>query len=526
MSFADTLDSGLILRVPWESCLSKSFGNYFEEICSISYALGEFLGSACRIYSAFSLGEEDLGLFESFREGSTEILDTCYGSGLVSAITSIFPELHNVENLARTMQLQEVKPFSEATKAFQRSYHSIKERCTCITCGRSSATSRGPGQFCILLIAYTILHIARILGAVERDPDILPTISGIRRIYYDAPKDQGKDHYKTLKNNRSYIHDLLGLDKTSGAGLISDPITLFSGSTPRQEKGPIGISHSSSHMTAISWRGFCCYNTGLRRLSSQPEVVRILGLLPGHIQWGRRSYNAVYDYPAASDVRNQISRLHDMNILDPDVALQQSRSELRAVLKEQPGAHALYFAYTISLNPGRPYQNGPLPALYILPGMVSDTVLRRSCLIPCTNSYNCPKDVFIKPQPCLTRRIPLNSDQPSHLTDDSTGGLHFDEGGLACTVSRPGEDDLDTCIAIQLYTLANPQASQILIRRHECLPCSTRAILRYSPDIMKGIRVRESYPERKVVFHILNTQSTTDCSGAVRSSDPAPLLSE
>ena len=525
MSSADALDSRLILRVPWETCLSRSFGIYFDEICSISYALAEFLGSACRIYSAFAIGEEDLGIFEPFRGDYVDILDSCYGSGLAFAITSLFSELHNLENLARLMQLEEAKPFAEAVKVFQRSCKFIEGHCTCPRCRGTSAHFHGIGNSCILLIAYTILHITRISGTVERDVAILPTISGIREIHRSGPKDEGATYYQEFKNGYSYIHALLGLGRTNGEDLVIDPIVLFSGSPPQEERNYTGAPRSSSHLTAISWRGFCCYSSGLRKLSSQPEDVRIVHLLPGKIERGRRPYNAVYDFPDGLDTRNQMNRVQDMNIVDPDMTLRKSRSELRAIVNEQPGADAVYFAYTISLNPGRLYSGGPLPVLYLLPGRIAHTVLHNSCLIPCANLPKCSNEPPIQPQSCPLRRIPLNSDNPAHLTDASTGGLSFDGAGVACTISRAEEDDVDICVAIQLHELSNPKAGKILVRRHECIPCSLRAVRKYSPGALKEIPVNEWYPERKVVFHILNTQGTRR-SGALHSSGARSMISE
>ena len=177
-------------------------------------------------------------------------------------------------------------------------------------------------------------------------------------------------------------------------------------------------------MTAISWRGFCSYHSELKNLIGQPEDVRIVHVIPGHIEYGRRSYNAVYDPPEDKDVAYQRDRVHDFNFIDPNATPCQARSEVKAIVTEQPGAKALYFAYTIDLNPGIQYTQGPLPSLYIPPGVLTYSVLKLSCLIPCGGGINCRKEPPLDYQECSQKRLPLES-LTGELTDFSAGRLVY-----------------------------------------------------------------------------------------------------
>ena len=512
ISSGDKLDSRLILRVPWETCLSRSFGIYFDDLCSISLALGEFLGSAARIFSAFALGEEDLGTFEDYRHYFTDFLDACHGSGLVYAITTTFPELADVKDLAKLMRLACARSFTEAIKSFQASHLSISQHCGCIECAPISSdyiSSKGSKKTCLRSIGYAILRITRFLGAVGQSSELLPTISGIRHFCTIAPRKKEDTYYKRYGEHYSLLHTLLDLGNVDPKQLLCDPITLFSGSPPKEDSGPTGIPGSSSMMAAISWRGFCSYQSILKNLTGQPEHVRIVYILPGHIEYGNRSYNAVYDHPDDGDVANQRDRVHDFNISDRSTHPDQARSMIRAIVTEQPGAKALYFAYTILLNPGRSYAKGPLPALYILPGSTTYNALRLSCLIPCGGGFNCRSEAPLDCQYCQQKRLPLENSDTGELSDPGTGPLTF-KAGVACTASRPEEDDIDTCIALRLHQLSSSsfQAGHLLIRRHECLPCSVRAAVNYSAEAMKHIQLRRPDYQVKTVFHIINTQGS------------------
>ena len=179
----------LILRVPWENCLSRSFGTHFHELCKADNSLAEYLGSAARIYTAFAHGEPDVGSFESSRANFIDISDGSHGSGLVHSITSIFPELNQINHFVTLMQLAEGRTFSQAVQAFQSSYQSIKLSCKCRRCSIKYLPSHASAKTCIPVIAHTILHVARRLGSIERDHKLLPTISGIRHIHRTAPRE-------------------------------------------------------------------------------------------------------------------------------------------------------------------------------------------------------------------------------------------------------------------------------------------------------------------------------------------------
>ena len=266
---ADKKICELVMRVPWATALSRTFGITFDHLCENSYPFAQFLGSAARIYSAMALGEEDLGDLNQYRPHFIGYPDNCYGSGLVYAIFDTFPELIAMDNLTEIIQRAEGTSFKEAVASFQTSISLIKRYCACNICGDNGAVSvvvpPVRGDYCMLSLAYVVLRILVILGAVIRPSDLLPTISGLRSIAYTAPR---------RSSAREEIPSLLGL---IGQNLeISLPPILFSGS--EFEKYIV-----STFTTAISYRGICCYSSLLKRLPGHVEEARFHYVLPGRI---------------------------------------------------------------------------------------------------------------------------------------------------------------------------------------------------------------------------------------------------
>ena len=89
----------LILRVLWETCLTRSFGIYIDNLCSLSFTLGGFLGSAARIYAGLALGEPDVGVFDDCREDFVDFLDHCYVFNFFQATLVVLPELQRMPDL-------------------------------------------------------------------------------------------------------------------------------------------------------------------------------------------------------------------------------------------------------------------------------------------------------------------------------------------------------------------------------------------------------------------------------------------
>lgn len=475
----------LILRVPWTSCLSRSFGTYFEQLFILTYTLGEYLGSVARIYSALALGEPGIGAFEDCREGFRDFLDSSHGSGLTQAFLYTFPELQRMTDLASLMQIAESRSFSEAVMSFSNSYASFEKQCKCSSCDENYQNAFGSAKTCIPAIAYTILHCTRFLGSVERDPAMLPTISGIRSRHESAPR---------LRRNitQNGLKDLLCLRNVSSDRHLTDPILLFSG-TPSVHHGRHQVTDDLYHtdLTAISWGGICTYIDSLRQPSGQLEYMRIVHVLPGHIQRNKRKYNAVYDRPLPNDHSSPALNYFEYNKRLTYPTLSNGEADKQAVVTER--YQEINFTYGLVARAAR--SNGiivPSP-FWIQPGFITRTALDRACLVPCSRSSKC------LPAPAIECRA-----TPEHLvTPDESMEL---PEKVACCVSERALVGLDQCLRLQLHQISRHGPSTLYLRRQECIPCCVDAALKASEEILQRATLKFEAPESiKAIFHILNT---------------------
>ena len=341
---ASPSSSLLILRVPWSSCLTRSFGTYFDQVFALTYALGEFLGSAARIYSALARGEVEIGAFDNCREGYIDFNDNSYGSGLTQSFLCTFPELQQMSDLPRLMQVAEGRSFSEAVMSLSNGYTSFVKQCKCKSCDRNAMYEFANAKTCLPGIAYTILRCTRFLSAVERSPDVLPTISGIRYIHESAPHSQ-------TEITQDHLEALLCLSESAFDRLLTDPIVFFAGTQPKHGgQAQRNDDLESRNLIAISWGGICSYIDNLRQPSGQLECMRIVHVLPGHIQRDRRKFNAVYDRPLANDHSSPVLNFHWYNKKSTYPWPLNGESELGAVVTE--GYQAINFAlYTSAITP-------------------------------------------------------------------------------------------------------------------------------------------------------------------------------
>ena len=513
ISSTDAAESRFILRVPWETALSRTFGTDFDRLCEVSFSFAEFLGSAARIYSALAVGEADLGVFDDCRESFSGYLDNSHGPGLVSSIMDTFPELGTLEGFLKSTQNAQGTSFQQAVASCQRSVSSIVRYCECSACNRrnSKPLHAKSAENCILRIVYAVLHISVTLAAVLQHPGLLPTISGIRHFYTRAPRNKSTYHADGQNNAKQKdLPELLGLGVSGGDfDSLDYSVILYSGSSSFRAGGPIHLRDEATARTALSHKGICGYSSILRHLNGQPDVITLIHVLPGHIQRGWQRFDAVYDEPEDTIGRNYLrERLYDLNSLDTSRGISAARADLRASVTTKPGAKALYFSYSLALNPSQTFQKGVAPSFRIHPGLVANEIMRTSCLIPCRGGKDCHPDGPLETQECPQMRIPLGTrTENGEWIFCSKSKLQF-ETGFACTVSQAEEDDIDLCIAVQLHHIAQATNVKLLIRRHECLPCTTRAVMRLGNDVLKARQKLKGYKPTSeldnVAFHVFS----------------------
>lgn len=292
---------------------------------------------------------------------------------------------------------------------------------------------------------------------------MVPTISVIRSIHEGAPRLQRNITQDGLK-------DLLCLRTVSVDKNLADPILLFSG-TPPVHRGRHHTTDDLDHtdLTAISWGGICTYIDSLRQPSGQLEYMRIIHVLPGHIQRNKRKYNAVYDRPLPNDHSSSALNYHLYNRRATYPSLSTGEADWQAVVTER--YQEINFAYGLVAR-----ENGiivPSP-FWIQPGFMTCTALDKACLVPCSKSSKCFAGLAI-----------ICWETSEHLATPDKTMERLEK--VACCISERAAVGLDRCLRLQLHQISRYGPSSLYLRRQECIPC---CVIQHSKQTVNYSRER------------------------------------
>ena len=133
-------------------------------------------------------------------------------------------------------------------------------------------------------------------------------------------------------------------------------------------------------------------------------------------------------------------------------------------------------------------------SIHLGPGMLTKTVLESSGQIACTGR-GCRSTLTI-PSHCVQEGWKIASNNSS---------LKY-QAGIACCIWTY-QDDIARCLAMVIHmkrhSLRGTVPDQyVFLRRHECLPCSTRSVLESSGRLMDR-RIADQAGETNFVVHII-----------------------
>jgi hypothetical protein len=447
----------LLIRIPWDGCLERVFWSSIQRLKSVSRILGQFLGSAARIYAALATGEADVGDFS--RDDFSDFVVSTYGHGFVKSVEKVFPELGRVSDIGPAMLEASNSSFKQALSDLQVAIHSLTRLCECSMCKELTSRRNADEQDaledtnCILATTVTITLLVRLVAGLATNDTINPTITGLQQLH--------RRHLQRLeygwRRNGSLptTQDALGLltvgdtsDKPHStitpAYLMADLQCLFTGYQPTKNE-----LFLNNYRTAFSYNGICFYLEALRGLSSNAAVLRCIHVIPGRIQRGDREYNAVWDSAPAPQPELPKATLGLKNVALPS-ELRNDKIEIKALVTELSGEGQLIFYYQATLQ-GLPVR--------IRPGVLTQRVLKRSGLITC-DKRTCNRDLVV---PC------------SIILEGWDIGEHRKKGVLS---SDPliwpfREDDIGRCVVIETVPAGG---GAFYIRQGECLPCCTKTI--------------------------------------------------
>ena len=468
----------LIIRTPWDGCLTRVFGTAFSALTKSPTILGGFFGSVARVYRGLAMGESDVGKFS--RKTYINYVESSYGEGFINSIISIFPELKDFSGLFDEMQLALNVPLKEALRTTERTVLDLGQLCKCSTCTPSGTTSEAS---CILAISLSIREMVSTISCTIRDNEILPTVRGIQCVYNRAASKFAMSKTARQLPLLSIALDLPMegmqgdfVDHHRNFDLLSHPMEIFSGHSYHSRYLPENNPQGKEFCTATVRQGLCYYLNGLRSLSSQAENARMVHILPGHIQMGDRQFNSTYDPPVQHRSVNLSSIQFDIiEEFNPTNTFEQPRLtniKLEAFGLEKATDHELTVFYK-AVMPGE-------PALTLWPGQISHEVLKGTGILTCEQMH-CNSRLVI---PCVLIRGGW------HVPDtrNSEAGIDSRTGHM-CLI-WPQLDDLARCVAVQ--ERLHEAREMVFFRRQECVSCCTSSLAREQPQ-----------ESRKKLFHIL-----------------------
>ena len=443
----------LHVRTAWDGCLGRVFWSSAQRLIDVSRTLGEFLGSAARVYAALAKGESDVGHFERMYFG--DFTDGTYGQGFIDSVGNIFPELGRLEELRSNMLRALNNSFERSLTNLQRAISSLTSVCECGFCRGQAYRCLTNTQdeceetYCVLVTAMTIASLVRLVASLEIHGTINPTISGLQQIYGQC--DRRIQSNGRIRGSPIALESVLGLnpvvssfDMLSSGHLISVVQCLYTGCRPLSEK-----ESGRTYRTASSSNGICCYMEALHGLSCNAAVLRRIRVLPGRIQKGDREYCEVNDFGHQLKLPLPKATLGSESTTLP-ADFREENIDIKALVREDSLGSGLQFTYEAAFQ-------GTVARIY--PGIFTERVLRRTGLVTCSKRA-CGEHLAF----------------PCNVVKEGWGELPYtlsrEEQSTKCLIWTFREHDFGRCVAIATA----PVDEVIYIRKGECLPCCTKAV--------------------------------------------------
>lgn len=368
--FDSTVVSG---RLEWKTALRSAFLLDFKRLKeSLPETLGTLLGSAARIYKGVAQADKTFPL--TYRTACTTYCDQSFGPGFVINAISWFPEL---ATLREHMEEAVAAPLKEARRDYEGSIARLRQYCSCRACLsplngfdlNTSSETQDPDldhgsqaqasemdemqesasnsesedyddwdcdKYCAVIIAETIVVLSRALASVSLDDSrIKPMRSGFELAY-----GRQLNMRRSAQSGRQALKDLgqfafcMDFDANFSFGMrehdygtgtrLDLVLELFSGVRPQL---------SNSGVSAACSQGLCAYFRILRDVSLTKGDVGSIGIIPGPIQFEKRSYTTLEDRYVGPD-ESFDSTMADLVNTDVDtLALELTVKESSTALK-------------------------------------------------------------------------------------------------------------------------------------------------------------------------------------------------
>ena len=492
----------LIYRVPWDSCLSRVFSSsVVHSLLALPMCVGEFLGSAARIYGALANAEEDVAEFS--RSDYIDFAEASYGRGYTASVEKTFPELACGEGLREIMFKQLQKSVGGAVVCLELAVQNLKRLCACSICNGDMPKFRdgegkmrlimdkvimssSPGTVCLVGMVLSVQNMVRIVASVQLEAPLQPTASGIEHCYesqatawlqYTNSTRDSKPHeflkfiakalHLTIERRDMKEKEKLYFVRKSQENNLSLLL---------QEVAQVFIGRNyvdgvnNSRVSAISQSGICIYMESLQSVRCHPNLLRKLHILPGHIERGSRIYSELLD-PQGGETPEKVKC---------PFTVSKQATQARTTLPEKPFLKALVtensiggasFCYGVSL-----VEDAPSIGI-IKPVEFAWLMLYGMGRIVCDKN-SCKEDLIM---PCCFM-------SGGHVSDS----LQLEhQSSIACCI-WPQQDITGKYWILKHIVEKVNTHGVFLVQRNECLSCCSEAAFRignkFATNNMFGIR--------------------------------------
>lgn len=466
-SVPDSRMRNLVSRIPWDRCLSRTFGTKFELLQASPNILGGFLGSAARIYSAVANGEDvhidvSRAMFINFVEAS-------YGYGFVDSVQRIFPEMKQSKGLHEAMVRAVESPLGSALCKIEETLESLAKLCGCGTCRRLNTETSS--RLCLPSIAITVLHLVVVLSSVVLRADVEPSATGLEEIYtqkntlWKRNQVQGASSFRAyhcigITCNNAGRADICA--QTPG-GMLGEVECVFTG-----YRSAFTEMERTNYRTAFSRSGLCFYLEALSSVTCDAASLRRIYVIPGHISWHDRIYTSVWDCapgrppPSLDEItfEESVAQTPELRQKPEAIRFKTLVSEISA---DEGEAIALY--YKVSLKGGD---------VLLRPGYTTQSILRYSGLLSCKRNESfggCGHELAMK---CII----ISKGWGLQRTCDS---LEY-PCDIACCIWTY-QDDIARWVIIEIESTRSSVGEErqpkrmMFVRQKECISCSTACVL-------------------------------------------------
>jgi hypothetical protein len=486
-------------RLEWKSALSSAFLADFRTMMKDPQTIGELIGSASRLFKALAQGDPMFSTLEL--KACISYCDQSYGGGFINNILQWFPELGG---LKEAMSQAVSRNVEGSRRVYDHCIALTKQRCGCSLCRYNwTETKAGSNEtddktnddddcemtpaphsassdqdssswrdvsdsdddrYCLVALAETIIVLGRALANLSlRTKDICPKRSGLELVY---GRQFNLRHLEELNkrdmSRQGQIIFVLDIDRDSSVKNMAESgeeagevrlqtiLGLFTG-----RDAPV----ISARTSAVCVNGICAFLGILSDPSEDRDSVGRIHVLPGRIQYQKKSYDKVEDRVLLRDEAGDFSQAMKV--------VRSGKSFNHRTLSVKESSTALQCLLELSVGEEIGHQ-----ALRVGPGALATLLASRRGLVSCGMARNSrTRDSRKLRRACKT----LTIGRPEEIDEARKGNASLKIGETSIEVLRcEGSNIAIAAIASSTYLDSN---CSVYLADKECLDCCISTVM-------------------------------------------------